>query len=161
MVTEADLGLEEQLLVYKAWRRCAGASGIVRRCDLQLSEFIGQLSHVSVLCRDAGGFRFRLAGSGVRDLFACEARGRRVCDIEVCEAGAWVDAPARALEDRRPIAGQMRRADGAMHYWLRLPVSSGGETPDEVLCHDRIVEHGDHRSGAEREHRSGRSRQAA
>lgn len=134
-----DLGLEGQLLVYKAWRRLSARGEPVRRADLDLSTIIGELAHVSVLRRETDGFRFRLAGSEIRRLFDCEARGRRIEDIGMCVGEAWVDASLVALVDGRPGAGRCEAQSGVTHFWLRLPVSSDGVKLDEVLCHDRLV----------------------
>jgi hypothetical protein len=60
--------------------------------------------------------------------------------IDACRGGAmWAELATRSLLREVPVSGATRLADGSMHYWLRLPLSSSGVEADLVLCHDRYL----------------------
>jgi hypothetical protein len=133
-------GLAGQELVYAAWRLTLRGRDFALRSDLDLSRMIGELAHVSVLAREDAGFRFRIAGSGLYQAFALEARGRLISEIPSCAGQpAWSEGLTRALREGRPVLGRSRTPSGKIHFWMRLPLSSDGVTPDQVLAHDRIL----------------------
>ena len=134
------LGLEGREKVYGAWRAILNGRPFGRRDDLNHSMMFGELAHVSIVARDADGFRFRLAGSGLRQAFEQEAKGVRVAEIPACKGlSAWDEGLRRAIGDGRPVMGRSRTPSGMIHYWMRLPLSSDGVTVDQVLCHDRVL----------------------
>lgn len=134
------LGLEGRERVHAAWCAILNGRGFGRRSDLEHWRMKGELAHVSIVAREAAGYRFRIAGSGLRIAFGQEAQGSLVKALPQCRgAAAWEDGLRRAVEDCRPVIGRSRTADGMLHYWMRLPLSSDGVTVDEVLCHDRIL----------------------
>jgi hypothetical protein len=104
-------------------------------------EFLHTRSPRDAIAACEGGcFRFRLAGTGVRAAFGCEARGRSASEIELCREGVmWTELAARSLARLAPVAGRTLLPDGIVHYWLRLPMSSDGTMADLVLCHDRYL----------------------
>lgn len=144
---EADnngLALRGQSLVYDAWRSRLHGRNFILRNDLDLSALACELAHISVLARDADGFRFRLAGSALRNAFEVEPRGRAVSELAGCSgARAWDDGPAIALERQQPVIGRSSASQDMVHFWMRLPMSSAGDgeiaAPDLVLCHDRVL----------------------
>jgi len=133
-------GLAGQALVFEAWKSRLHGRSFIAREDLDIEAMGSELAHVSVLACEGDCFRFRLAGTGVRQAFGCEARGRSAAEIEICRgASMWAELAARALARLAPVAGRTRMADGSIHYWLRLPMSSDGKMADLVLCHDRYL----------------------
>ncbi len=144
----ADFQLSGQARVFDAWLACLQAGGavqpVVDRAQLNMSRIAPEMAHVSVLSRGDDGFRFRLAGSGLRQVFACDARGKRLSDVELCIGDeAWADASNLSLDDAVPVEGRTITQDGRIHFWLRLPMASTpGGRPDMVLCHDRFLPHG-------------------
>ena len=138
---EAGPGLSGQAAVYESWQTRLHGRSFIAREDLELSHIIGELAHVSVLAREAdGGFRFRLAGTALRIAFGREARGLRSEDVVNCAGqGPWCEGLHQALDLRHPVIGRSKTADGGVHFWMRLPMSSDGVTADLVLCHDRIL----------------------
>lgn len=133
-------GLSGQASLYEAWRSRLHGRSFIAREDLPIEAIGSELAHVSVLACEGDCFRFRLAGTGLRQAFGCEARGRSAADIDVCRGGAmWAELAARSLARLAPVAGRTRMADGSVHYWLRLPMSSDGVMADLVLCHDRYL----------------------
>jgi hypothetical protein len=136
--TGADLS--GQAMVFESWRQRLHGRDFIAPEDLDLSGMIAELAHVSVLERTSDGFCFRLAGSGLRWAFGCESRGLYLDEIEkCCDQPAWTDAPAKTLARVSPSAGRTRLADGTVHFWIRLPMSSDGVNADLVLCHDRYL----------------------
>jgi hypothetical protein len=136
----AGLGLEGQELVYSHWRAMTRGRPFALRADIDQSRMIGELAHVSIVAREAEGFRYRIAGSGLRQTFARDARGLLVNEIPACTGlPAWEEGLRRCAAEARPVIGRSRTMDGQVHYWMRLPLSSDGVRVDQVLCHDRIL----------------------
>lgn len=140
-IASDGLALSGQRRVYDAWARCAAGRAFIDRSELNMAEIAPEMAHVSVLSRsEEEGFRFRLSGSGLRQVFDCDARGRRISEVALClEDESWANASNRALDDRAPFVGRSVTGDGRIHYWLRLPMSSDGRRCDMVLCHDRYL----------------------
>ena len=138
---EVGPGLSGQAAVYESWQARLHGRNFIAREDLDLSNIMPELAHVSVLAREAdGGFRFRLAGTALRLAFGREARGLRSEDVVSCAGqGPWCEGLHQALDLRQPVIGRSRTAAGGVHFWMRLPMSSDGVRADLVLCHDRIL----------------------
>jgi hypothetical protein len=137
---EGEPRLAGQALVYAAWRGRLHGRSFITRDELDIPAMASELAHVSILACEGGGFRFRLAGTGVRQAFGCEARGRYAAEIEMCREGAmWAELAAKSLARLAPVSGKTRMPDGSIHFWLRLPMSSDGNMADLVLCHDRYL----------------------
>lgn len=134
------LGLEGREKVHGAWRAILNGRTFGLRSDLSHAMMKGELAHVSIVEREGAGFRFRLAGSGLRHAFGQEAGGQLVSEIPACRGlSAWDEGLRRAISDGRPVMGRSGTPGGMVHYWMRLPLSSDGVTVDQVLCHDRVL----------------------
>jgi hypothetical protein len=139
-IHDVEPGLSGQAQVFKAWREQLRGRDFILREELDIAAINRELAHISVLACEGGCFRFRLAGTGVRAAFGCEARGRAASEIELCREGVmWTELAAKALARLAPVAGRTRLPNGMIHYWLRLPMSSDGAMADQVLCHDRYL----------------------
>jgi hypothetical protein len=137
---DGEPGLRGQELVFETWRKRLHGRSFIVRDELDIPSIVSELAHVSVLACEGGCFRFRLAGTGLRATFGCEARGMSAAEIEVCRGSTvWTELAARALARLAPVAGRTKLDDGTVHYWLRLPMSSDGVMADLVLCHDRYL----------------------
>lgn len=134
-----DLMLSGQDRLYRAWRSRLHGREFIAREDLDPAVIGAELAHVSILAAEDGGLRFRLAGSGVRHALGREVRGLKADDFSTGDGQAWGDAPMRALRLMTVVCGRTRSADGGVHFWMRLPMSSDGVTADLVLCHDRYL----------------------
>lgn len=140
---DADFELSGQARVFNVWADGLNERAFVDRARLNMARLAPEMAHVSVLSRGEDGFRFRLAGSGLRHAFACDARGRRISEVEICCGDeAWADASNQSLDDLVPLQGRTITEDGQIHFWLRLPISSNGQRADMVLCHDRFLPYG-------------------
>lgn len=139
-IDDIEPGLSGQAQVFEAWRSRLQGRSFILRDELDIAAINRELAHISVLACEGDCFRFRLAGTGVRAAFGCEARGRSASEIELCRQGAmWTELAARALARLAPVAGRTSLPNGLIHYWLRLPMSSNGAMADLVLCHDRYL----------------------
>lgn len=134
-----EMNLSGQERLYRAWRSRLHGRDFIAREDLDPAAIGAELAHVSILAADADGLRFRLAGSGLRNALGREARGCKTEDFSSCCTEAWSEAPMRALRLLAPVSGRTRTADGGVHFWIRLPMSSDGASADLILCHDRYL----------------------
>lgn len=140
LVEEIETCLSGQERVREAWRRRLHGRQFIHREDFNAGSVGVELAHLSILACENGRFRFRLAGSGVRAAFGCEARGLCAAEIDLCKGSTmWTELAAKALARLAPVSGRTRLPDGTVHYWLRLPMSSDGVMADQVLCHDRYL----------------------
>lgn len=130
-----------QTKVLESWRKRLRGRSFITCEDIDIPAINRELAYVSILsCEDGGQFRFRLAGTGLQSAFGCEPRGKTADQIDACRGGAmWAELATRALLREIPVSGATRLADGSIHYWLRLPLSSNGTEVDMVLCHDRYL----------------------
>ena len=129
-----------QQKVLESWRRSLCGRTFITCDEIDIPAINRELAYVSVLSCEDGRFRFRLAGTGLHPVFGGEVRGKNADDIEACRGGLmWGELAARALVRTMPVSGATRLADGSIHYWLRLPMSSNGVEADMVLCHDRYL----------------------
>jgi len=137
---EIETCLMGQDRVREAWRRLLHGRQFIHREDFTVGCVGVELAHISILACEGGRFRFRLAGSGLRAAFGCEPRGLCAQDIELCrDSTVWTELAAKALARLAPVSGRTVMADGTIHYWMRLPMSSDGVMADLVLCHDRYL----------------------
>ncbi|OYX51086.1 MAG: hypothetical protein B7Y90_02000 [Alphaproteobacteria bacterium 32-64-14] len=129
-----------QQKVLESWRKSLCGRSFITCDEIDIPAINRELAYVSVLSCEDGRFRFRLAGTGLHHVFGGEVRGKTADDIEACRGGLmWGELATRALLRAIPVSGATRLADGSMHYWLRLPMSSDGVEVDMVLCHDRYL----------------------
>jgi hypothetical protein len=129
-----------QQKVLDAWTRRLRGRSFITCEDIDIPAINRELAYISVLGCEDGQFRFRLAGTGLQGVFGGEARGKSTSEIEACRGGAmWAELATRAMLRAMPVSGATRLADGSVHFWLRLTLSSDGIEADMVLCHDRYL----------------------
>ncbi len=129
-----------QQKVLEAWRKRLCGRSFITCGEIDIPAINRELAYISVLSCEDGRFRFRLAGTGLHQVFGGEARGKAADDIEACRGGLmWGELATRALLRAIPVSGAERLMDGSIHFWLRLPMSSDGSEVDMVLCHDRYL----------------------
>lgn len=132
--------LEGQRRFAAEWLRAKKNKVVPLRSDLRIENFFPDLGHVSILQRGHEGFIFRLTGSALRGVLKTDPRGHAVDGVEVCRAHrAWTDIVETVISDCVPKSGRDVWADGGVHVWVRLPLSSGRGQVDMVLCYDRVV----------------------
>lgn len=120
------------------WRACCRESLLPFREQLDPGKIRAHLSEVSIveLCQD-GDARFRLVGSGLRKVFGCDMRGRRLAELDRATFEMWSLGLERSREEQAPIGGMIERTQDT-HAWLRLPLRQMGNTV-QVLCHDTLI----------------------
>ena len=129
-----------QVQVLESWRKGLRGRTFITCADIDIPAINRELAYVSVLSCEGGKFRFRLAGTGLHHVFGGEARGKGADEIEACRGGAmWAELATRSMLRAMPVSGVTPMADGTLHYWLRLPLSSDGIEANMVLCHDRYL----------------------
>lgn len=104
------------------------------------------LPHVSLIEieRSPLRFRFRLAGTRLRDLYDREVTGLYLDEVDWGgQSEYWRAAHHRVAETGRPAQGVVRglRAvkDHLVHFWLRLPLSTERAQPGIILGYDVSV----------------------
>ncbi len=129
-----------QRQVFDAWARRLKGRPFITSDDIDIAAINRELAYISLLDCSDGQFRFRLAGTGLHQMFGGEARGKKVDEVDACKGGAmWAELATRAMLRAMPVSGATRMKDGSVHFWLRLPLSSDGVEADMVLCHDRYL----------------------
>jgi len=145
------------------WESCRQGFQLPAREDLDPGAIRAHLASISIIeIEPQGHIRFRLAGSGLRDILGREMRGRLVSELGKTVSDMWSLGLASALDQMRPVGGLIER-DTDCHAWLRLPLSSP-RSHGLLLCHDMLVPKqrlGRDRSGESHSLRHGRNDLAA
>lgn len=142
----AQLVIPEQRQLFDYWVARSDGRAMPARRDISPTDIPRLLPHLSLLDVLPGGqaFRYRLAGSRLRDIFDREVTGCML-DVESDEGwnGYWLTAHRRVVQSARPVNGALRGSrqskDHLVQFWLRLPLSSSGEAVDMILGHDVCV----------------------
>ena len=134
----------EELFAYWASRR--DGARLPSRSNINPEDFKRHLPTVSLI--DVGyegvGYRLRLAGTGLYEVYRGEITGKRLEDVyDPVAASYWRTELDKVVETRRPGVGSHSLAwRGAPHLsilWLRLPLASDGRRVDMILGYDVIV----------------------
>lgn len=154
--------LPEQQAVFDYWRSKCRAGALPSRDDIDPSEIVPYLPTISLLdvSHDKSGpaFQFRLAGTGLYDIYNREITGTDVRDLPVgSRREYWNRVLGRVVERGRPSAGAVRSAlSGKTHiaqFWVRLPLSADGKTVSMVLGFDKFVKLSDVTQSETAEHK--------
>ncbi len=142
----AQLVIPEQRQLFDYWLQRSASGGLPGRSDISPADIPRLLPHLSLLdvLPDAGGFRYRLAGSRLRDIFDREVTGTVIAPTgQDGKAGYWFTAHERVVRSARPVNGAMRgtrqSSEHLVQFWLRLPLSCRGNGVDMILGHDLCV----------------------
>ena len=142
----AQLLIGEQRQLYDYWLDRAGGAEMPARSSLRPADFPRLLPYVSLIEveRQPLRFRFRLAGTRLRDLYDREVTGLYLDEIDWGgQSEYWRAAHHRVAETGRPAQGVVRglRAvkDHLVHFWLRLPLSTASGRPGIILGYDVSV----------------------
>ncbi|MEO9971726.1 MAG: PAS domain-containing protein [Hyphomonadaceae bacterium] len=120
------------------WHEIAKGDGIPRRVDLDPGKFACALGNISLVELGENGFKFRLAGSLLHDIFADVDKGGLLSEIDMAVEEAGSASMSIALETGRAVFGD-RQLAGRWHSWLRLPLRDETGAARLVLCFDQIT----------------------
>lgn len=127
-----------QIELLKHWESCRHGLCLPKREDLDPGAIRAHLASISIVeVEPQGQVRFRLAGSGLREILGREMRGRCVSELDQTVSEMWSLGLAGALEQLRPVGGLIER-DMDCHAWLRMPLHAS-HSRALVLCHDTLV----------------------
>jgi hypothetical protein len=143
------LRAQEDIFAYWASRR--RWSRLPSRRDIEPMALKRHLPTVSLIdivppgeTAERDDFRFRLAGTGLYPVFGREITGLGLDQVYPGrEAEYWRTQLETVARERRPAAGQhslaWRGVGRLAMLWLRLPLSSDGETVDMILGYDAVI----------------------
>lgn len=127
-----------QIELLNHWESCRHGLCLPKREDLDPGAIRAHLASISIVeVEPQGQVRFRLAGSGLREILGREMRGRCVEELDRTVSDMWSLGLSSALEQLRPVGGLIER-DMDCHAWLRLPLHAS-HSRALVLCHDTLV----------------------
>jgi len=127
-----------QIDLLQHWESRRHGLCLPQREDLDPGAIRAHLAAISIVeIEPHGQVRFRLAGSGLRDILGREMRGRCVHELDKTVGEMWSLGLASALDQLRPVGGLIERETDC-HAWLRLPLHSP-RSHALVLCHDMLV----------------------
>ncbi len=142
----AQLVLREQRQLYDYWCDKRKANSLPCRSDISPAEFPHLLPNVSLIDIefDPFRFRFRLAGTRLREIYDREVTGLYLanCHWDVNQ-DYWTKTYVRISQTGKPAQGVIRGPSAEKHhlvqFWLRLPLATCGRRPGMLLCHDAII----------------------
>lgn len=142
----AQLVIPEQRQLYDYWAQRCGELAMPGRSAISPVDFPRLLPHVSLISIVTGPrrFRYRLAGTGLREIYDREVTGLFLDDIDwEGNADYWRAAHDKVADTGRPAQGVIRglRAvkNHLVHFWLRLPLQLADSRPGLILCHDTCI----------------------
>lgn len=132
--------------VFAYWASQRRRTRLPGRRDIEPMALKRHLPTVSLINVEpqGGGFRFRLAGTGLYPVFGREITGLDLDQVYPAEDAAyWREQLQIVAREGRPAAGQHSlawRGSGRVSIlWLRLPLASDGETVDMILGYDSVI----------------------
>jgi hypothetical protein len=122
------------------WRSKCRAGGLPSRADVQPAEVKSMLPRLLFIevRRHPPDFRYRLTGTGSRDIHGVELTGRSVLDIRPAEHGRrlWNDL-CRICADHQPQFLRLQfinqEGSGRSYRVMRLPLAADGVNVDNVI----------------------------
>lgn len=144
-----DAMLPDQREVLEYWSGIRNGRTLPARGDFRPAQIQKRLPFVSLVdvSADLQRFRFRLAGTGLRDSFGLELTGRFVDDLPLGDQGElWRGMYREVARTARPASGfttlAWRGRPHIVQAWLRLPLCAGGDGEGNVttiLGYDRFI----------------------
>lgn len=142
----AQLVIPEQRQLYEYWVSRCGEAQMPRRSAISPADFPRLLPNISLIAIECGArrFRYRLAGTGLREIYDREVTGLFLDDIDWGgNADYWRAAHDRVADTGRPAQGVIRGLrtvkNHLVHFWLRLPLQLSESHPSLILCHDVCI----------------------
>lgn len=144
LATDAMLG--DQREVYDYWLKLRGDRRMPTRDEFRPKGIVRRLPMMSLVELSAceRRFRFRLAGTGLRNVFGEELTGRFLSDIAFGEQlDFWREVYDGVAGSAVPAQGYTRLAwrdrPVVVQAWLRLPLAGADGQVSAILGYDRFL----------------------
>ena len=141
-----QLVLPEQQRLYDYWSSKFNGDRLPGRAQICPTDLVTLLPNISLvdIDYDPYRFRFRLAGTRLREIYDREVTGLDLADKSFgAKSDYWQRTCVRICETSKPAQGVIRgpgaEKEHLVQFWLRLPMSTTGSRPDMLLCHDAVV----------------------
>lgn len=122
------------------WNKCRGNRPLPARSDIDATEVPALLPYIFVIdvLDDPRDFRFRIAGTHIRDALGEEITGKHIGEVFPPEFGAEVHQIwSQVVSDKRPVrgTGDLWIPGREFVKWegLAMPLSSGGGSVNMLL----------------------------
>lgn len=143
LAIQAQLVLPEQRQLFDHWRRHRRDGFLPRREDFRAEDLRGLLPGLSIIDIEepVEQSTFRLAGTGLREIFGREITGVTIESTWSRDRAAyWSLAYERAVTLALPVQGAIKAAyagrDHLVTFWLRLPLSDDGSQVNRLIGYD-------------------------
>ena len=142
----AQLVLPEQRHFFDYWLKCANGRAMPDRSDISPCDIPRHLPLISLIeiQTDPLNFRFRLAGTQLREIYDKEVTNCNLSDFSQSQnRDYWLSAYERIAHTGRPAQGILRgpeeSRDHLVQFWLRLPLAINGDGPRLILGLDKCI----------------------
>ncbi len=146
----AQLVLPEQQQLFDYWCEKRNRDTLPTRQQIRPAEIARLLPDISLIDieTDPLNFRFRLAGTRVRDIYDREVTGLEIADFDGDQnRDYWTRTYAHISQSGKPAQGVVRgpsaEKEHLVQFWLRLPLAVLDNRPAMLLCHDALVPAGE------------------
>jgi hypothetical protein len=144
---KSDAMLPDQREVLDYWSSLKSMAALPARGDFKPGRLQKRLPYISLVdvSADAARFRFRLAGTGLRDALGVELTGRSLDQIPLGhQHDLWASIYRDVARSGRPASGFTTLAwlgrPNIVQAWLRLPMTGGSEgCVTTILGYDRFI----------------------
>lgn len=149
-LTEASLRedalLADQREVFDYWSSLKNGRDLPLRTDFKPAKIVRRLPTISLVdvAFDFSRFRFRLVGTGLREIFGEEVTGRYLDQIPYgVQHDHWHDIYRRVARSGQPAQGYTpllwRDRPSVVQAWLRLPFADEAGVVNVILGYDRFL----------------------
>jgi hypothetical protein len=146
MSLRTDILLSDQMEVLEYWESLKNGARIPRHADFRPGRILRRLPLVSLVDAsfDASRFRFRLTGTGLRDVFGSDLTGRHLDELALgAQYDHWYDVYRHVARNGEPAQGftplLWRDKPGVVQAWLRLPLADANGAVSMILGYDRFI----------------------
>ncbi|BCW90061.1 hypothetical protein sos41_32290 [Alphaproteobacteria bacterium SO-S41] len=135
----SDEMLDDQREVLNYWASLKRDGALPRRADFKPAAIVRRLPTISLVDVDLSGegFRYRLAGTGLREAFSQDLTGRAL------EQEDWRAIYRDIAASAAPASGYMpllrKDRPSLVQAWLRLPLADDDGRVTTILGYDRFI----------------------
>ena len=135
----SDDMLNDQREVLDYWESLKKGAALPRRADFKPAAIVRRLPTVSLVDVDLSGerFRYRLAGTGLREAFSHDLTGRPLEHEEWRAIYRDIAASATPANGYMPLLRKDRPS--LVQAWLRLPLAGEDGRVTTILGYDRFI----------------------